>query len=391
MNFRVDVLDAKTDRERLRRAWDQLVRTDCETVKGHDGTSSFAWFEALTLAMPAASTSRVVVVLDGDNVVAMLPVARHAGAKRCVRLFTPTMLYGGRNGLLLRDPNPSMVVALLDGLRQAFGAWRSLRLSLVEGSQTERLLSQACAGTSYRLLDDSERMPSPYFPLCARPEDFAAGMSKSLRQTLRTATNKLHRLGGLEYVELSDAGGTEDAIEAILKIERSSWKHEAGTAITCRPDQERFYRTLFPLAARSGLLYGLIGRLNGQPVAFNFGLVQGSVFCCLKHSQTTEYEGLSPGQVLNSELLDRLRLRGVRTYDFMGRPETHKLRWSDQTALYTVRDAWVFGQGPCGFAGYAIHRAKRITKEAWALLGSRQRATPVPMSQDEGGSPPRTN
>lgn len=358
MKLNVEVLDCASAERQLAEQWDRLLARNVLPPAGLDATAGPVWFGAVSEAFGTAARSKVVTLREGDALVSVLPVVSEPGGWFCRRLFAPTLLYGGRNGFVLREPSVETLHATLSALTCAFGRWQSMRLTLVEGGEGEALLALACARYGYRTVSDGGE-PSPHFPLLADSAAFSAKMSKGLKQTLRTAANKFKALGSLEYRELGAEAEVEWAIEAILAIDRASWKQEAGTAITCHPEQERFYRALLPRAARAGMLQGQIALLNGQPIAFNFGIAQSGVFCCLKHSQTHEHQTLSPGQLLNAELIARLRERGVGVYDYMGKVEAHKMRWSDANGLYTCRQVWIYPPTFCGRVGYLVHELKR--------------------------------
>jgi CelD/BcsL family acetyltransferase involved in cellulose biosynthesis len=362
----------------LREDWDRLLTARASLPAGHDPTSGPAWFESLCAAFDIGARTRIVVLRNG-GLVGVQPVVCDAGRSGWRRLSAPTTLYGGRNGMLLDGSDPERLNAMLSAIGRAFGAWQSMHMLIVDGSDTAASIASACARYGYRVVED-ELGPSPYFPLYDDAQTFAASMSKGLKQTLRTAANKLSSIGALDIVEVNADSDLRWAIDSILAIERSSWKHEAGTAITRQPQQERFYRELFPRAARAGLLCGQVALLGGRPVAYNFGLIHAGVYCCLKHSQTLEHEASSPGQLLMAGMISSLRARGVKAFDFMGKVEPHKLRWSSEHRQYTRRQVWIYAPSASGRLGYALHVAKRGVRD----LLARRRAR---ASSAEDGAP----
>ncbi len=362
MPVRIEVLSDLGQLSTLQAAWDALTLESTTPLVGLDATTGPLWFATLTQVFERARSARIVVLREGADIVGLLPVYAEPGRRACQRLVAVTELYGGRNGFLLRRPDPQLLAALLRGARQAFGGWQSLRTMLVEGSVSARLLEQVVGSSGFRAVDEAG-WESPYFPVLDDATAFSAGMSKGLRQTIRTASNKLRPLGKLKFVEISGPDAAAHAIEAILAVERLSWKHAAGTAITCIPEQEAFYRSLFPQALATGLVYGQVLTLDDSPIAFNFGLIRSGVYSCLKHSNTQEHQPLSPAQVLNANLVDRLRERGVRMYDYMGKAEPHKLRWSAQTAAYIRRPVWIYSDTACGRVGHATHLAKQWLRQ----------------------------
>lgn len=359
MAMHTQVLDTPMAFDQLRNSWNGLVLKNSGPILGHDATSSFAWFEALLTAFPNARNTKIVVVHQDAEIVALLPVVSEETHLLGRRLIVPTVIYGGRNGFLLSHPSAELLTALLGGIQKAFGRWQSIRMWIVDKSESSQLLKQTCISDGYKVVSEPGGL-SPYFPLCNDAAAFCAGMSKGLKQRLKAAPVKFSALGELVYQELLDESCFDTAMKAILAVERGSWKQEAGTAITCHPDQERFYRALFPRALRAGLLYGQILYLDEKPIAFSFGLVHAGVFSSLKHSQTTEFERLSPSHLLNAAMIIKLRAAGVTTYDFMGESEPHKLQWSDATGFYERQPVLIYSPSLWGKIGFAIHEIKRL-------------------------------
>lgn len=362
MGFDVEVVSGSERLQALREAWDGMVCERQGGLLGLGATACFDWFEAITTAFEQASQARVVVIREGGEIAGLLPVFCTAPDARLPRLKAPTELYGGRIGLLARRLEPDLISALLGGLQQACPGWASFQITLTEGSPSALALQQWCGSRGHALVT-SDRLESPYFPLCDSAEAFQAGITKGLRQLMRTSTNKFKALGELEHRQVLDEGQATELLDVVLAIERQSWKHEAGSAITRMPHQERFYRALFPRALRQGLLVAQVLNLDGTPIAYNFGLCRDGVFSCLKHSHVQAMDKLSPSYLLNLALIDALRARGVHTYDFMGLTDPHKLRWSTATQTYARSSYFVFNRNMAGrlaFFGNQIRR--RLTR-----------------------------
>jgi CelD/BcsL family acetyltransferase involved in cellulose biosynthesis len=360
MRYQTEVIDKPLANDALRAAWDRLMIKNSQTMQGQDATAGFVWFESLVVSFAQAKNAKVVVVREGAEIVALLPLVANRGRWFCHQLYVPTLLYGGRNGIVLALQSNELLTALLDGVKKAFGHWQSIQMLLVDSSVTERLLLQVCDRSAYRLVQ-TPGFSSPYLPLLDGPDAFGKKMAKTLRQRIKAAPNKLGALGVLEFRELLGDWGAQTVMDDILEVERSSWKHEAGTAISAHPEQERFYRALFPRAMHTGSLYGQLLYLSGVPIAFDFGLIQGSVFSSLKHSQSTAHERFCPSHLLKATMIDKLRTRGVTHYDFMGTCEPHKLQWSDAIGLYGCHPACLYSASLCGRIGYISQKLKLLS------------------------------
>lgn len=336
MNLDTRLIHDRVAIDALAAEWDALIRDDPHALDGQDGTMSFVWFDALRASFPVASAPSVVTCRSDGQLVGLLPVfmSRHRGWGS--RLALPTELYGGRCGPLLH-PDPGVAVealaALLGCLERNGGHWSSLQLALVEGHGAERLRT-VCKNLGWRWQE--EAIPkSAGFPMPAPGTTLRDTLSANLQQNLRKAQNKAAKLSQpVRFRAFDSADAADELLQAVLHIERASWKHEAGSAITNHPQQQAFYAELFPRALRSGLLQAMVMYIGDEPVAHHFGLVRDGVFCCLKHSQAQAHQALSPSNLLMNEMLPRLAERGIQTFDWMGLVEEHKLRWSQASFLY---------------------------------------------------------
>jgi CelD/BcsL family acetyltransferase involved in cellulose biosynthesis len=335
--------------------WRALVRDARDLVAGLDATAGPEWCMALCHSHLNADDLRVVVLREGALVRGVLPVVLGEVSLAGRRLWTPSNAYGGRVGLLLSNYAPEQFHMLLRGLDRACPNWVSLDLVATLESPTHTLL--LAEGERF-VSDRSASTTSPYFGLAADAPTFWAVCSKSTRQLVRSSRNKLDVAGQVEFRLVTGGAAAMHLIEQILTIERESWKHESGTAISRHPRQEAFYRTWFPLAEKAGLLCAALLSVGGRPVAHNFGVLRDGVYCCLKHSHDQSFDKASPMYPLTAYLIDELIARGAHTFDFMGLSESHKLRWSPQTRTYTRVPGRLFRDSMRGRTAAALWRTK---------------------------------
>jgi len=347
----------------MRDDWNALVRADAVNLQGVDGTSTFEWFEAIASAFPEAEVSRVVVAHEADVILGVLPLVIDQSSRLGARLVAPTELYGGRNAPLLYSNDPAILCAMLGALDAACQGWMSLQLTLVANGEAERTLVEACKQLSLQTTCGAEQL-SPYFPILDNADEFLRGVSSDLRYRLKISARKLAEAGVIAYRKFTHEDQAQELMENVLAIERQSWKHEAGTAITNIPRQQDFYRELFPRALRSGLLSALVITLDERPIAYNFGVTHCGVFCSLKISQVEDLEKFSPSHLLNLELINQLRLSGVRSYDCTGSSEPHKLKWSNSSRHYSRRQWLVFNRSAKGQFSFLSHQLRTSSKSA---------------------------
>lgn len=319
--------------ERLAQPWDALLAQDCTPPLGMDATSGFAWALALLDSFLAGSEWFVGVARDAAGVAGLLPVHRHPagsgiGTPRILAPFTE--IYGGRNGFLLRDGDATVLRQLVEFLGGEVPDWDVLQMQLVRESRSEQLLARVAGETGFaaRMLTEQS---SPILMMADDKDAWIASMKPSLRTELRRRERRLREAGELRFELFTNPADVARYWEAVLLIERQSWKHAAGTAITCRPEQDRFYRALLPHAARSGQWLSALLSLDGRPIAYRLSIASHGTALGLKTSFIDEFRKFSPASVLQWMYLQHVHAIGIRCFDFSGNAEDHKMQWTQQT------------------------------------------------------------
>jgi hypothetical protein len=115
----------------------------------------------------------------------------------------------------------------------------------------------------------------------------------------------------------------------LLSIERQSWKHSHGTAITAIDHQRGFYKDLTLGALLTGRLYLTFLRISGKAVAYDLGLICDGRYYYLKTSFIETYRSYGVATVGRAKLLEQLIADGVTGFDFSGAPYEWEAQWSD--------------------------------------------------------------
>lgn len=354
----VTVFKPADDLAGLKQAWNEMAREDPATLLGMDGSSTLEWFLAIRAALDEARDAQVLVLGDCANPEGIFPVVRQGQNPLGARLAMATEVLGGRNGFLVAHHDPQLLRDFLAALPTLFGNWLNFKCSVVADSPSEKLLLEACQGTGYRAVAAAS-WESPYFPVWPDEDSFMPHVSKSLRQNMRTSLNKYRDRHVLRYKDYLKDGDPDELLDLVLRIERQSWKHEKGNAVSNSPRQERFYRELFRIGLPAGLVVAKVMFADDAPIAFNVGVIHQSVFSCLKHSNIESHDNFSPSYLLNLELIRILRGMGIATYDYKGRPNPHKTRWSDQCNTYQRRTWVIYRSGLRGTLDLLAQNTRR--------------------------------
>jgi CelD/BcsL family acetyltransferase involved in cellulose biosynthesis len=350
--------------ETLADDWERILAEQAEGISSLGITSSFEWTKVLWRTRLQGQDQPVLVLEDEGQAVGILPLylsSQPLHGLRCRVLASISEIYSGRDGFILSDLQDRNLSTILAYLRREVVGWDAFLFTVVEGSPSAMLASKLLGSGEYRCELLGSRS-SPYIVLRESWPEFFGQLPKQLRTNLRAAERRLASCGTPCYEEFVDGSGAAVFLQAVLDIERNSWKELEGTSITANPHQRQVYETLAQVAVERGWFSGHLLRLDGEPVAYIYGLLNRGIFYDLKSSFKLKYREFSPGNLLTRLALERLHARRAVFYDFRGECEAYKMRWTQRTytcltyAVYnrTVRAqmSWLVG---------ALRRAWRRT------------------------------
>jgi CelD/BcsL family acetyltransferase involved in cellulose biosynthesis len=208
---------------------------------------------------------------------------------------------------------------------------------------------------------------SPYVVTEGSCDDFESLHSR--RRQLRKAERRLSARGAVSFEVVDSGPRLEAALEEGLAIEDTGWKSHADTSILSQPATARFYFELAEWAAARGELRLWFLRLDRRAIAFAYCLEADGVHYQLKTGFDPEYRRFGPGVLLTREKIKHAFEAGIRSYEFLGAADSHKLEWTDRChELVRVQG---FSRAPGGVAGAALWRYGRPIAKRAVELGRR--------------------
>ncbi len=318
-------------------AWLALTQDSLADSRDLDITTTAEWSEALRYSHLDGAPARIAVAGAGGELDGLFPYYRsveRVRGIRCRKLNALSQLYSGRNRLLAREP-AQFAERLLDALLADEATWDWLCLTLVDDSASHRAVVAAAERRGYTL-ETVAVSDSPYIDLPDSWDTYFDSLSKKFRWLLRTSRKKLGEEGELGYRLYTTPAEVAPFLQAMYDIEKGSWKEGSGTSITANDTQRAFYERFSPVAAERGWLRGHVLSFNQEPIAYIYGIRLGPVFHDLKESYKVSMRDHSPGHVLKTFALPDLIAEGVTRYDFCGKCDDFKMKWTALT--YRRRD-----------------------------------------------------
>ena len=317
----------------IRSSWDRILLNNSKLITQLDITSSYDWVSTLKKTRLNKTDVELVSLEQDGSICGIIPLYRSSEKLHPFRvrvLTTINELYYGRTGFIIDKPVHENLSEMLYFILKKDSHWDIFRITLLEGSESETSMLKIAKQYGYTCEKLSPKI-SPYIVLESNWECFFQSLPKKLRWTIRKSEQRLKEKGQLNYRKFTTPSDVEIFFNAVLEIEKESWKETAGTSITSNDYQEEFYRQFTPLAAKNGYFSGHILELNDEPIAYVYGFNFNGIFYDLKESYKQQYRNLSPGHVLKKFVFQTLYDLNVKIYDFMGVCEDYKMRWTDKT------------------------------------------------------------
>ncbi|WP_447969908.1 GNAT family N-acetyltransferase [Nitrospira sp. M1] len=171
-------------------------------------------------------------------------------------------------------------------------------------------------------------------------ERYWEARKNDVRSTVRKRLRRLEREGIGVSIDVHRAPeDMQRCIQHYGNLEESGWKGREGTAVTSENIQGKFYRHLLEkmCLAGEGEIYSL--RFNDKTVAQKICLRRNGMIVFLKMAYDETYRHLSPGYILQYEILKRLfrdtKIACVETYGRVNEGWTD--RWTnDFRTMYHI-------------------------------------------------------
>jgi CelD/BcsL family acetyltransferase involved in cellulose biosynthesis len=323
-----EVLSETPDISAVRRVWGDLFERP-----GNEPSTSFEWTQAMLRShLEPGDRFFLVRIARGTESLGLVPLTARTTTvlgQRVVSISPISDRYNTHGDILASVIDEALVEAFVSALFELRIRWDVFRMSKVLETNPllgfiERCLRRRRA--TYRVRFGR----AAYFLLL--PDSFEAFLgqrSAKFRSFLRRTQKKIERSGQTEVVQCSAVDDFDRAYTDVLQIEKHSWKHKHGTAISAVARQTTFYRDMCRSEMALGRMHLQFLRWDGEPIAYNMGYTRDGCYYYLKTSYDERFKTLSPATYLRAALIQWAIGQGLRVFDFPGEPYEWERQWTE--------------------------------------------------------------
>lgn len=197
-----------------------------------------------------------------------------------------------------------------------------------------------------------EQHSSPFISLTSDWDTYFSKRSSKFRKTLRNELNRLNRSGRIAIEEINNINLSNVLVE-ITNISARSWKGKEKSDMGKSKENLQFFSTLSKMASEKGWLSIWLLRQNDKTIAMEYHLKYKNKIFALRGDFDEEYRYLSPGSVLDYNIVRHMFQSRVSEYDMCGGSYEYKMRWTSTTRRHCL--FYIFHNN---FYSYALHTLK---------------------------------
>lgn len=203
------------------------------------------------------------------------------------------------------------------------------------------------------LLETRMVRQSPFIPTTGKFEDYRKTLSTKFRGLLNNRLNRINRAGGFIIKTFDKKDDFEDLIADMQVIAAQSWQGRKNSGLFSGKSNAQFYRNLIRHSLENQYGRVFILYFNERPAAFEFHMYSGKTEYCLKSEYSQEFDKVSPGGVLDMELVKGAFASDIEIYDLLGFEDEYKLRWTKDRIPYFRY--FIFGRSMAARAAHLIY------------------------------------
>ncbi len=178
-------------------------------------------------------------------------------------------------------------------------------------------------------------------------DTYWSSRSSNHRKQMRSNLRKLEQVGNVTFDRhrhIADDTALGQLMSEAFFVENLGWKGNENSSVRSHPAIERFYRSAGTYLNESGMLELQFLRVDGRPIAFEWGYLDQGVYHSHKVGFDPEFARYSPGQLLlYKQLQCWFAGNEVHQVDTMGILSEATARWTN--GQYSLNRYRVSGSG----------------------------------------------
>lgn len=165
-------------------------------------------------------------------------------------------------------------------------------------------------------------------------EGYLNQISKKEKRKIHSFQTRIENNYAVAFHKCTNEQEIPACLEILFELHQKRWNLKGGPGTFSSPHRREFYREIAVSFLKRGWLGFWILRLNGKPVAAQFGFRYRETFYGLQEGFDPSYSADRVGYLLRAHVVKSLIAEGVRRYDFLAGKDPYKKRWGAEMGNY---------------------------------------------------------
>ena len=329
----VNIIKGKNEILKYEKIWNEIFY-----ARENEPSASLEWTNALLKThLKEKDEFLLMVIKDDGEIAGIVPLIIHSQRKfgqTFINIYPISEYYNTHSDILLKKFSEKFIHAFTMSLFRLEAKWDRFTMKhLIDSNPIIENIENSLK--EFRVKYNCRReAPSFFLTMENSYDDYLKKRSANFRRNLKRIKKKITAAGDIKFYKVADFSNINNAYRALIEVEKKSWKHAHGTAISSIKRQEEFYKELCISTYSAGWLHLLFLYLNNKPIAYNMGLLKDNKYYYIKTSFDNDLGRLGPSKLLRAELMKDLINDGIRYFDFLGEPYEWKRQWTEELQLH---------------------------------------------------------
>jgi CelD/BcsL family acetyltransferase involved in cellulose biosynthesis len=287
------------------------------------------WFRIWWEAYGTGAQLRILIIRENGETIGIAPLMLERERLRHVPVRVLKFMSNAvtpRSFFILHKDYPKALEAIMEGIYERSREWDILMLTDVptDIGDYDKLL-RILPRTYIRYYINQSRL-SPYLKMSCDFDKYFAGLSANARSHARKVWKRANSKGKVVIKKMTKHSEIINSLDTAFDISSRSWKGDIGTDMGNTEESRRFYKQLSDVGSKKGWIILWILYLDDAPVAMQFHVIYGGYAFLFRSDFDEKFRDLSPGTVLDFEVLKDYFNSDLVEYDLCGTNYPYKMR-----------------------------------------------------------------
>ena len=335
--MKVKIIKTIKEFELLKDSWNDLVNKSGNILVHLKHEWFYAWW--MSFKNHKQSLHVLTVIDDNGDIIAIAPLMQF----KCLRLGIPVrkicFLANGHSPsadfIIRKDKTAEGIQSIFHHLK-VNSDWDIIELQKLNSKGNTFLFIMNYLKQSGDLFGVKDTIETPFIKIDSDWNTFLHTRSQRFRKALRNKINRAKKIPDSSVEKIQITGSNHPALQDMFSVSGRSWKKKVHSDLQSNVCSKNFYMHISDQFGPQGIATLWFFKILNKPIAFEYHLSYNNVIYPLRADFDESFRYLSPGSVLEYNILKNLfdNPNTFKEYDTCGDTYRYLLNWTENTRKY---------------------------------------------------------